>query len=119
MRARGATMTAVNRESGTQATVVGVSGGAQQHQTLSADNSDDLEAQITAAKTRIGAAAPFVEVVRNTPFLFTVTRFAQLLTFYYFLFFIVILPILGLRETPNRVPDTIAKPVLGQTQGAS
>jgi ubiquinol-cytochrome c reductase cytochrome b subunit len=60
-----------------------------------------------------------VQVIRNTPFLFTVTRFAQLLTFYYFLFFIVILPILGLRETPNRVPDTIAKPVLGQTQGAS
>ncbi len=119
LRAGGATMTAVNRESGTHAIVVGVSGGTQQTQTLSADNSDDLEAQITAAKTRIGASAPFVEVARNTPFLFTVTRFAQLLTFYYFLFFIVILPILGLRETPNRVPDTIAKPVLGQTQGAS
>ncbi len=44
---------------------------------------------------------------------------SQLLTFYYFFFFIVLLPILGLRETPNRVPDTIAKPVLGQTQGAS
>jgi hypothetical protein len=28
------------------------------------------------------------------------------------MFFIVILPILGLRERPDRVPDTIAKPVL-------
>ena len=32
----------------------------------------------------------------------------------------VILPLLGLREKPGRVPDTIAKPVLeGQAQGAS
>ena len=118
-RAHGAAMTAVTRENATHATLVAVSGGARQTQTLTADNADDLETQITAAKTHIGASAPFVEVIRNTPFLFTVTRFAQLLTLYYFLFFLVILPILGLRETPNRVPDTIAKPVLGQTQGAS
>jgi ubiquinol-cytochrome c reductase cytochrome b subunit len=112
-------MTAVTRESGTTATAVGVTGGAPRTRSFTANNLDDLEAQITAAKAEIGTAAPFVQVVRQTPFLFTVTRFAQLLTLYYFLFFIVILPILGLRETPNRVPDTIAKPVLGQTQGAS
>ena len=119
MHAHGAAMTSVIRESGTHATVMGVMGGAQQTRQLNANDSDDLEAQITAAKAQIGTAAPFVAVERQTPFLFTITRFAQLLTLYYFLFFIVILPILGLRETPNRVPDTIAKPVLGQTQGAS
>ena len=112
-------MTAVTRESGTSAVLMGVMGGTQQTHSYTADNADDLEAQITRAKAEIGAAAPFAEVVRETPFLFTVTRFAQLLTFYYFLFFLVILPVLGLREKPNQVPDTIAKPVLGQTQGAS
>ena len=30
-----------------------------------------------------------------------------------------LLPLLGLRETPGRVPDTIAKPVTGQAQGVS
>ena len=50
----------------------------------------------------------------------TVTRLSQLLTFYYFFFFLIILPVLGLRETPGRVPDTIAKPVIGgEAQGAS
>ncbi len=48
------------------------------------------------------------------------TNFSQLLTLYYFLFFLVILPVLGLRERPERVPDTIAKPVTGgKAQGAS
>ena len=119
MRAEGAAMTSVTRESGVNATLMGVSGGTRQSRSFTAATSDDLETQITAGKAQIGAAAPFVEVRREIPFLFTVTRFAQLLTLYYFLFFLVILPVLGLRETPNRVPDTIAKPVLGQTQGAS
>jgi ubiquinol-cytochrome c reductase cytochrome b subunit len=119
LRAQHATMTAVMRDSGTTASALGVVGGTQQTHSITADNSDDLETQITAAKAQIGASAPFVDVKRETPFLFTVTRLSQLLTFYYFFFFIVLLPILGLRETPNRVPDTIAKPVLGQTQGAS
>ncbi len=70
-------------------------------------------------KTRVGAAAPFLLVERHTPFTFTVTRLAQLATLYYFLFFLVILPLLGLSERPGRVPDTIAKPVTGQAQGAA
>jgi hypothetical protein len=119
MRAHGAGMTSVTRESGTNAMVIGVMGGSQQTRSFTASNADDLEAQINAAKAEIGAAAPFVEVVRQTPFLFTVTRFAQLLTLYYFLFFLVILPLLGLLEKPSQVPESIAKPVLGQTQGAS
>jgi ubiquinol-cytochrome c reductase cytochrome b subunit len=65
----------------------------------------------------LGAAGvPFAEVVRQQPFVFTVTKLAQILTAYYFLFFLVVLPVLGLRETPKRVPETIAKSVL---QGAA
>ena len=55
----------------------------------------------------------------KTPFTFTVTRLSQIATFYYFFFFLVLLPVLGLRETPGRVPDTIAKPVTKQAQGAA
>jgi ubiquinol-cytochrome c reductase cytochrome b subunit len=46
-----------------------------------------------------------------TPYLFKVTQLSQLLTLYYFAFFLLILPILGLRETPGRVPETIAKAI--------
>ena len=49
--------------------------------------------------------------IRRAPAAFTVTNLSQAATAYYFLFFLIILPILGLRETPGRVPDTIAKPV--------
>ena len=42
---------------------------------------------------------------------FKVTQFSQVLTAYYFAFFLIILPVLGLRETPNREPDTIAKAI--------
>jgi ubiquinol-cytochrome c reductase cytochrome b subunit len=53
-------------------------------------------------------------IQRVEPFRFVVTNFAQLLAGYYFLFFLVILPLLGLRERPDRVPETIAKSVLGK-----
>jgi ubiquinol-cytochrome c reductase cytochrome b subunit len=109
LRAHGAAMTSITRASGTTATAMGIVGGTQQSRSFTADDADALEEQINGVKAQLGAVAPFVEVKRETPFLFTVTRFAQLLTLYYFLFFIVILPLLGLRETPGRVPDTIAK----------
>jgi ubiquinol-cytochrome c reductase cytochrome b subunit len=115
----GAQMVDISREGGTEATVISVRGGAVQTHTITADTSDDLEDRITAYKHDVAARTPFVGITRVTPFLFTVTRLSQLLTFYYFLFFIVILPLLGLSETPNRVPDTIAKPVVGQAQGAA
>ncbi len=53
-------------------------------------------------------------IVRHEPFRFVVTNLAQLLAAYYFAFFLVILPLLGLRERPDRVPETIAKSVLGK-----
>ncbi len=44
------------------------------------------------------------------------TRF---LTLYYFAFFLVIMPLVGLRETPRRIPATISEPVLGSSDAMS
>ncbi len=118
--AQGAAMTAVTRSGATTGTLRAVSGGSPQTRTVSAATTDELEAEISAVKAEVGSAAPFFTVERYTPFTFTVTRLSQVLTLYYFLFFLIILPLLGLRETPGRVPDTIAKPIGdGQTQGAA
>jgi quinol-cytochrome oxidoreductase complex cytochrome b subunit len=54
-----------------------------------------------------------------TPVQFKVTQFSQILTFYYFAFFLLILPILGLRETPGRVPETIAKAISAKRGAAA
>jgi len=45
---------------------------------------------------------------------FTFKHLAQLLTLYYFGYFLVILPLLGLRENPKGEPDSIHKAVLGE-----
>jgi len=42
----------------------------------------------------------------------------RILTAYYFLYFLLIMPWLGLRETPLPVPDTIAAPVLSDDDAA-
>lgn len=118
-RERGATMTAVTRTSASAGTLRAVSGGTTQTRTVSGATVDAVEEEIAAAKEEVGQATPFFSIERRSPARFTVTNFSLLLTIYYFLFFIVILPVLGLRERPNRVPDTIAKPVLNQAQGAS
>ena len=88
---------------------------------ISPSDSPPIAHQATASgptdaisSARSDAFASSIE--RRSPARFTVTNFSLLLTIYYFMFFIVILPILGLRERPERVPDTIAKPV---TAGAS
>jgi ubiquinol-cytochrome c reductase cytochrome b subunit len=44
---------------------------------------------------------------------FSVVWFSRILAIYYYAYFLVILPILGLRETPLPVPASIATPVLG------
>ncbi|MCA8885668.1 MAG: hypothetical protein KDA35_03530, partial [Hyphomonadaceae bacterium] len=116
LRSQGAGMTAVTREGATSGRITGVIGGNQQTRVVSGDTSELLEEHITEVKQEVGPATPFFAVERSSPARFTVTNFSLLLTFYYFLFFLVILPVLGLRERPERVPDTIAKPV---TQGAS
>jgi ubiquinol-cytochrome c reductase cytochrome b subunit len=114
LRRAGASLVLVHRSAPTQATLLEVRGGAERTGALSAPDLDALETQISARKKTLGAAGvPAVEIRRNLPFVFTVTRFAQALTAYYFLFFLIILPLLGLRETPGRVPDTIAKSIRG------
>jgi ubiquinol-cytochrome c reductase cytochrome b subunit len=118
-REQGATMTAVTRTAAAAGTLRSITGGAAQTRTVTAETPDLLEEEIGDAKEEVGQAAPFFSVERRLPTRFTVTNFAQVLTLYYFLFFLVILPVLGLRERPGRVPDTIAKPVIGETQGAS
>jgi ubiquinol-cytochrome c reductase cytochrome b subunit len=116
MRAQHASATAVSRHGATDGVATGVIGGTPRTRTITTTSVDELETRINDVKTEVGAAAPFFTVERHIPFTFTVTRLAQLLTLYYFLFFLVLLPVLGLMETPRRVPDTIAKPVL---EGAS
>jgi len=91
---------------------LGASGAAQTAE-VTAHTADELETAISDRKAEIGQAAPFFEVVRQSPFVFTVTMLAQALTAYYFLFFLLILPLLGLRERPDAAPDTIAKSVTG------
>lgn len=60
-----------------------------------------------------GAQQPDMVVANLGAFKVTVTNFAQLNTLYYFAFFLVILPLLGLIEKPDAVPETIAKAVGG------
>ncbi|MEZ5995667.1 MAG: cytochrome b N-terminal domain-containing protein [Hyphomonadaceae bacterium] len=110
----GAEMTMVSRENATDAHAMAVMGGTHQSRTITAGTGEELEVMVQEAKNEIGLAAPFYSVDRQTPMTFTVTRLSQIMTFYYFLFFLVILPILGLRERPDRVPDTIAKPVTAE-----
>lgn len=43
---------------------------------------------------------------------------AQIFTFYYFVHFLIILPLLGLMETPDKTPNSIAESVLGDGKGA-
>jgi len=48
-----------------------------------------------------------------------VVDFSRILTAYYFGYFLVVLPVLGIIEKPRRLPDTIAKPVLGGASAAA
>jgi ubiquinol-cytochrome c reductase cytochrome b subunit len=48
-----------------------------------------------------------------------VVDFSRILTAYYFAYFLIVLPVLGIIEKPRRLPDTIAKPVLGDASVAA
>ena len=49
---------------------------------------------------------------------FSITHLSQIGTAFYFAFFIIIMPLLGLFETPRALPESIAKAVLAK-KGAS
>ncbi len=110
----GAQLVRIARSSPTEATLTAISGGQMRNAVVEAANLDALEARIADQRETLGAAGvPFARITRTLPFEFTVTRFSQVLTAYYFLFFLVILPLLGLRETPGRVPESISKSIRG------
>jgi len=46
----------------------------------------------------------------------TFYRLSQISTIYYFAYFLLILPILGLVEKPLKRPDSITKAVLGESE---
>jgi ubiquinol-cytochrome c reductase cytochrome b subunit len=111
MKQQGAQIVYIERASATAATAQSITGGTLQSKSLSAPSADAVEAEIAAAKAALPADVPFVQVTRETPFVFTVTRFSQVLTAYYFLFFLVILPLLGLSENPRGVPASITQAI--------
>jgi len=47
----------------------------------------------------------------------TYVAMAQVGTFYYFAFFLIIMPVLGLIETPRRLPNSITEAVLERNKG--
>jgi ubiquinol-cytochrome c reductase cytochrome b subunit len=47
----------------------------------------------------------------------TYVALAQVSTFYYFAFFLVIMPLLGMIETPKRLPNSISEAVLAKKKG--
>jgi len=44
---------------------------------------------------------------------------SQLFTFYYFVHFLVLMPVVGLMETPLPVPESISKAVLAKAGGSA
>jgi hypothetical protein len=97
-------------QAGEYAQAITPAGG--QPQTLSAHSSEELAIKVRAVEQQNPGVA-YTKGAVVEPWKFTVETFSQLLTAYYFAFFLLILPLLGLRETPGRVPETIAKSVLG------
>jgi ubiquinol-cytochrome c reductase cytochrome b subunit len=49
----------------------------------------------------------------------TYVMLSQLATLYYFAFFIIIMPLLGLVETPRRLPNSITEAVLEKSKEAA
>ncbi|TIV08637.1 MAG: cytochrome b, partial [Mesorhizobium sp.] len=44
---------------------------------------------------------------------------AQMATLFYFAFFLIVMPVLGLIETPRRLPNSITEAVLEKNKGGS
>jgi ubiquinol-cytochrome c reductase cytochrome b subunit len=91
--------------------------GANQVMTVTGRTADVAEKAAQREVDRLRGAAKTVRTIE--PFRFVVTNLAQVLAAYYFLFFLVLLPVLGLGERPNQTPETIAKSVLGGRAAAA
>jgi quinol-cytochrome oxidoreductase complex cytochrome b subunit len=77
-----------------------------------------IQEQVAAAEKQgvTGAAldevrAQATETERRS---FDAVHLGQILTFWYFFYFIVVIPLLGLWETPRKLPDSIAKAVMSK-----
>ncbi|MEQ3746184.1 MAG: cytochrome b N-terminal domain-containing protein [Henriciella sp.] len=73
---------------------------------------DEYEAAAEFRDEQQAAGATASMAVKKAP-AFTFKILSQILTAYYFAYFLLILPILGLREKPKGEPDSIHKSVLG------
>ncbi|GAB5457121.1 MAG: cytochrome b N-terminal domain-containing protein [Henriciella sp.] len=81
-------------------------------------DSSDIDAYEAGADFRdekIAEGATGVSLALDVAPSFQFLHLAQILTAYYFLYFIVILPLLGLKERPKGEPDSIHKAVLGNS----
>ena len=68
---------------------------------------------------KIAEGATSVTLSKETAKAFRFLHLAQILTAFYFLYFLVILPLLGLRETPKGEPESIHKAILAANGGKS
>ena len=91
--------------------------GAKKVETVSHEKADVAD---KLAQAKVNEAGVKATIKAYPATIFNVTSLSQVSTLYYFLFFLIILPLLGLRERPNQVPETIAKSILGNEakQGA-
>ncbi|MGE0653437.1 MAG: cytochrome bc complex cytochrome b subunit, partial [Alphaproteobacteria bacterium] len=81
--------------------------------TLKAKGTHVREKDVKAVATETGLTdEELAKIVVSHPDNFEAVDLGRLLTLYYFLFFLVILPVVGLIETPKRLPENISEPVL-------
>lgn len=76
---------------------------------------DAYEAGADFRDEKVAEGATGVSLALDIAPTFQFLHLAQILTAYYFLYFIVILPLLGLKERPKGEPDSIHKAVLGNS----
>ena len=67
---------------------------------------------------QVGSGGAASVAIQKAP-AFTFLTLTQSLTAYYFAFFLIILPVLGLRERPKGEPDSIHQSVLGHDAPAA
>jgi ubiquinol-cytochrome c reductase cytochrome b subunit len=86
--------------------------GGEEQFVVTGPSREYVEDAYAEARAEVIAAGglPLAQTI-ETPAQFKVTQLSQILTLYYFAFFLIIMPVLGLRETPGRVPETIAKAI--------
>ncbi len=79
---------------------------------------DAYEAGAEFRAEKLVEGATGVALTKRVAPTFQFVHLAQILTAFYFAYFLIILPLLGLREKPNGEPDSIHKSVLGGHSGA-